>query len=59
MKAQPCRRCRAEAMVEPTALGWKVECSVKPMEHQAGPCRGRDAAVRKWNEMQKGGQDET
>lgn len=53
MKVQPCRRCRAEAMVEPTVLGWKVECTVKPAEHQAGPCRGRDAAVRKWNEMQR------
>lgn len=41
--------------MEPQALGWKVQCSVCPAEHQAGPFKGRDQAVRVWNERQKRG----
>jgi hypothetical protein len=40
-------------MVEPQALGWKVECTAKPMEHQVGPCTSREKAVRIWNEKQR------
>ncbi len=53
MNPYPCRRCTAEAVVEPTALGYAVKCSVCPDKHQAGPYRSRDKAVRTWNELQK------
>lgn len=53
MNPVPCRRCRAEAFVEPQALGWKVECIVCPAEHQAGPYKSREKAVRVWNERQR------
>jgi len=53
MNPYPCRRCVAEAMVEPQGLGWKVQCTAKPMEHQCGPYKSRTAAVKRWNEMQK------
>ena len=40
-------------MVEPTANGYKVACSVMPDKHQVGPYRSREKAVREWNAMQK------
>ena len=54
MNPIPCRRCRAEALVVPTALGYKVECSVLGSRHNAGPYKSRDKAVKAWNERQKG-----
>lgn len=55
MNPVPCRKCRAEAMVVPTATAWKVECSVKPAEHSTGLYKSREKAVRMWEVMQRGG----
>lgn len=56
-KPYPCRRCVAEAMVETrggtSGLEYIVQCSAKPMEHQSGPHKSRDKAIRIWNEMQE------
>lgn len=57
MNPLPCRRCVAEALVTPTALGYKVICSAKPAEHSSGVYKSRDKAVRDWNERQKNDHD--
>ncbi len=49
----PCKYCRAEAMVIPTALGWTVECSLYGGLHNVGPYKSRDKAVKTWNERQR------
>jgi hypothetical protein len=48
-----CKKCRAEAMVVPTATAWKVECSAKPAEHSTGLYTSRDKAVKAWEAMQR------
>ena len=48
----PCRRCVAESLVEITGEGYKVQCTVKPKEHQVGPFKSREKAIRLWNELQ-------
>ncbi len=53
MNPTPCRKCVAEAVVEPTALGYAVKCSVCPGEHYAGPYKSRDKAVKEWNRKQE------
>lgn len=40
-----------------SGLEYKVQCTVKPMEHQAGPFKSRDKAIRAWNDMQKAAAD--
>lgn len=57
MKPYPCRKCIAEAYVEPTGRGYIVKCSVKPGEHQCGPYTSRDKAIRLWNEEQTDRED--
>lgn len=54
MNPIPCRRCRAEAMVMPTATGWTVECTVCGSRNAPGAAQSRDKAVKEWNERQKG-----
>jgi hypothetical protein len=50
----PCKRCKAEAVVEPTANGWCVICTCKPDKHSTGAYKSRDKAVKAWNKMQEG-----
>ena len=52
-KPCPCRACVAEAIVEPTALGYTAKCIVHPDKHFAGPYRSRDKAVKEWNRQQR------
>jgi hypothetical protein len=54
MNPLPCRRCRAEAVVEPTVNGWCVICTCKSDKHFSGATKSRDKAVQSWNRKQEG-----
>lgn len=49
----PCRRCVAEAMVEATPRGFKVQCTVCPAEHQGPERKSREQAIRAWDKLQE------
>ena len=53
MNPTPCRRCRAEAICEATARGWRCKCTVHPEEHRGPERKSRDKAVRDWDELQE------
>ncbi len=52
-KVLPCRKCMKEAIVEPTASGYKIECVQCPDKHQVGPFKSRNRAIEVWNARQR------
>ena len=53
MNPIPCRECKAEALCMATVHGWRVQCSVHPSIHFGPERKGRDRAVREWNDAQR------
>lgn len=52
MKPMPCKKCKAPAVLRPTAIGWMVVCTYCGTHTDRDRPIGRCTAMEIWNKMQ-------